>query len=179
MINKIKLLLLIIGSFTLMSALINPTMFIGQLVAGAQPGSPLYVDTNGLLTGGELQPTVVSATTDINVTTVSHGTTVLSLTNPISGTYQVDFRSTIMSNGSNNADTGCAIFQGTFLIQSSIQSATATLQGGLTPALPQKSPIGAMAEVTVNGSQNIEARCGRTAGTSVLGRRVMIIRRTR
>ena len=112
-------------------------------------------------------------------TTITTGTDALvaSMTlTPVAGTYLVMFSTTITGN-SNNANTFISVYAGGVQVASSEVSGTPQIQGGITPSLNMNVPINTQATVTVNGSQAIEIRGRRTAGTTtVLSRSLIILR---
>ncbi len=134
----------------------------------------LSVDNTGHVTAASattFQPPTRTATATVNATTTS-GTDVLltgmTLT-PAAGTYQV-FCSTHIANGSGNERTFLSIYVAGSQISASERRVDHESNNTFTP-------ISTMAEVTVNGSQAIEARWRRSAQTSTAGQRSLMINR--
>lgn len=154
----------------------NPVAFIGQAVLGSTAGAPLSVDANNLLSSGltALEVTATASTTTTSTTDVLINSMT---TTPVSGTYLVWFHTTLQSNA-NNVNVFVSIYAGGAQAVGSEMSATPQIQGGLTPSLPQNSPIGTMNLVTVNGAQAIEARWRvSAAATATALSRVLVILR--
>ncbi len=125
-----------------------------------------------------LQPATTEASATSSTTTTS-GSDVLinSMTlTPRSGTYRVMF-STYAESNNNNADITFSIYAGGSLKTDSVRVVTPQIQGGVTPSLNFKAPVFINGDVTVNGSQAIEIRWKRSAGTATCTQRTLNITR--
>lgn len=154
----------------------NPVMFIGQKILGATNGAPLSADANGQLVSG-ITDGEASATGD---TTTTSGSDVLmnamTLT-PVSGTYLV-WCSTTLESSSNNAIITVSIYSGGAQITHTERAAVPFTNGGLLGGnIDLQIPIMTHAKTTVNGSQAIECRWRRSAGTATAHERTLDILR--
>jgi len=113
-------------------------------------------------------------------TTTTSATDVLingmTITPSIPGTYLVMFSTTLQQN-TNNATVTVSLYGNGSQITGSERSAIPQFQGGVTPSLNINAPIMVQALVTVNGSQAIEARWRRSAGTATALARALTITR--
>ncbi len=111
----------------------------------------------------------LTSTTDVLVT----GMTIT----PVAGTYRVTFDSTLNNTTSNNAQTwGVGVYVGG--VQNTNSNRTYVSQtNSFGTATPGSSALVTSATVTVNGSQAIEIRARRSAGTVTINNRNMTIMR--
>lgn len=147
----------------------NPSMFIGESVAGSTVGAPLSSDSSGNLISG-ISNTEVSATAD---TTTTSSTDVLmnSMTiTPVSGTYFVSF-STTVDHSNQSVAVVASIYSGGTLKTDSVRSVVPRFNGIGANSL---SPCVAINGVTtVNGSQAIEIRWKTASGTATAHQRTL------
>lgn len=153
----------------------NPVAFIGEQVLGSTVGAPLSADANGQLVSG-ITASEVNATASTTTTSATDVLIDTMTSTPVAGTYLVHFQTTLQSN-TNNATFTVSIYSGGSQVTGTEMSAIPQIQGGVTPSLNINIPISSMCLATVNGSQAIEARWRRSAGTATaLSRRMTIVR---
>lgn len=116
-------------------------------------------------------------------TTTTSGSDVLmdsmTLTPNIAGDYSVNFSTTLSSNNTG-ADIFVSIYVGGVLVADSVRTASPQFSSGGFGGSPSLNfPISTNGEVTVNGSQAIEIRWRRSAGTASALQRTLTIRRVR
>lgn len=144
----------------------NPVAFIGQRVLGSTTGAPLTVDANNGLSSGEPTTTFVGVAGSTNVATNAAYATIASLTiSPtFAGTYQVHCR-TAITHATNNADTLMAVHVAGTIVNDSIVSVRAFIQGGVTPSLSVPMILYTNSEVTITAAQAITCGWRTSAGT--------------
>src|SRR5690606_21764329 len=93
---------------------------------------------------------------------------------PAAGIYLAIF-STSLDNSSNNANVIVSLYVGGSQIAHTERQATPQIQGGITPSLNISIPVSTQGIVTVNGSQAVEVRWRRTAGTATAHERTLTL----
>lgn len=153
----------------------NPVAFIGQAVLGATAGAPLSTDVNNLLVSSHSNSNVTATVAATTTSATDVLITSMTLT-PVAGTYIAWFHTTLQSN-SNNANITVSLWSGVTQVTGTEMVATPQIQGGVTPSLNMRVPVGTVCTTTVNGSQAIEARYRTSAGTATAGTRILQILR--
>lgn len=154
-------------------AIIRNSIFIGKGILGATTGAPLSADANGLLASG-LSTTEVSATADITTTSATDVLMNSMTTTPVSGTYLVNF-STTVDHSAQSVAVVVSIYVGGVLKTDSVRSVVPRFNAlGANSLSPCVATNGI---VSVNGSQAIEIRWKVASGTGTAHQRTMDILR--
>lgn len=155
--------------------IINPTLFIGELVSGATAGAPLSADANGQLVSG-ISNSSVNATANTTTTSATDVLIASMTLTPAAGTYLVLFNASF-THSANNATITYTIYAAGAAVTGTAMVAEPTIQGGLTPTLPFSQPVSTSGFATVNGAQAIEIRWKTSAATATSGTRILNILR--
>lgn len=124
----------------------------------------------------KLQPATTSAVATTNTTkTGTTQTVIASMTlTPSAGTYLVIFSSTI-SSSAVDATITLSIYSGGTQVTNSIRTCKPNFTTGILLSASMPLPVSIQCEVTVNGSQAIEARWSTSSGTATANQRSLNI----